>query len=136
MSKFDTKVNLNLKSSVIRFRKVSKNQIFSTDENEDENKFKKKDKESPTSKNMNTIYDSNNNESQVFKNDKFEEKMKRRDSFITKFNRFKRNVEISRISSSKIIDNSIKNQSQNFRHKKNILGISNNFENSEIIKKV
>ena len=85
---------------------------------------------------MNTIYDSNNNESQVFKNDKFEEKMQRKDSFITKFNRFKRNVEISRISSSKIIDNGIKNQSQNFRHKKNILGLSNNFDNSEIIKKV
>lgn len=126
MSKFDTKVNINLKSSVIRFRKVSKNQIFSTDENDDEdknknsdkNKDKNNDKESPISKNMNTIYDSNNNESNVFKNDKFEEKMQRKDSFISKFNRFKRNVEISRISSSKIIDNSIKNQSQNFRHKK------------------
>ena len=142
LSKFDTKVNINLKSSVIRFRKVSKNQIFSTDENDDENKNndknkdKNNDKESPISKNMNTIYDSNNNESHVFKNDKFEEKMQRKDSFISKFNRFKRNVEISRISSSKIIDNSIKNQSQNFRHKKNILGISNNFDNSEIIKKV
>ena len=142
LSKFDTKVNINLKSSLIRFRKISKNQIFTTDENEDENrnknenKEKDNDKESPISKNMKTINDSNNNESQVFKNDKFEEKMQRKDSFITKFNRFKRNVEISRISSSKIIDNSIKNQSQNFRHKKNILGISNNFDNSEIIKKV
>ena len=83
---------------------------------------------------MKIIDDSNNDETQLIKNDNFGEKVKRKDSFITKFNRFKKIVQISRKSSRKIIDGNLKNQSQNIGLNKNNLGISNNLENSEIKK--
>ena len=125
LSKLDTKENINLKSSVINFRKISSNQFFSKEN---------KGEESSNSQNMKIIDDSNNDETQLIKNDNFGEKVKRKDSFITKFNRFKKIVQISRKSSRKIIDGNLKNQSQNIGLNKNNLGISNNLENSEIKK--
>ena len=127
LSKLDTKVNINLKSSVINFRKLSSNQFFS--------KEKTKGEESSISHNMKIIDDSNNDESQLIKNDNFGGKTQRKDSFITKFNEFKKIVQISRKSSSKIINGNLKNQSQNVGpNKNNNLGLSNNLENSEIKK--
>ena len=127
LSKLDTKVNINLKSSVINFRKISSNQFFSKEKNKGE--------ESLNSQNMKIIDDSNNEESQLVKNDNFGEKVKRKDSFITKFNRFKKIVQISRKSSSKIIDGNLKNQSQNVGpNKNNNLGSSNNLDHYEIKK--
>ena len=129
LSKLDTKVNIDLKSSVINFRKISSNQIFSKEKNKRE--------ENSNSQNMKIIDDSNYEESQVIKNDNFGEKRKRKDSFITKFNRFKKIIEISRKSSSNIIiDGNLKNQSQNTGPNKNIIGISKNLEQSDIIRKV
>ena len=127
LSKLDTKVNINLKSSVINFRKISSNQFFS--------KEKTKGEESSISQNMKIIDDSNNDESQFIKNDNFGERTQRKDSFITKFNKFKKIVQISRKSSSKIINGNLKNQNQNVGpNKNNNLGLSNNLENSEIKK--
>jgi histone acetyltransferase len=127
LSKLDTKVNINLKSSVINFHKISSNQFFSKEKNKGE--------ESLNSQNMKIIDDSNNEESQLVKNDNFGEKVKRKDSFITKFNRFKKIVQISRKSSSKIIDGNLKNQSQNVGpNKNNNLGSSNNLDHYEIKK--
>ena len=127
LSKLDTKVNINLKSSVINFRKISSNQFFS--------KEKTKGEESSISQNMKIIDDSNNDESQFIKNDNFGERTQRKDSFITKFNKFKKIVQISRKSSSKIINGNLKNQNQNVgNNKNNNLGLSNNLENSEIKK--
>ena len=129
LNKYETKININLKSSVMNFHRPSfknvLNKAYMTTESKekDNNKSKNKENEKSSLKNK-TINDSNNEESQITtKNEIYVETMRKKDSFMTKFIQFKRS---SRISSSKLMNNNNNN--------KNSLSISHN-DSSEFIRK-
>ena len=129
LNKFETQINNNLKSTAINFYKPSQKQILNKPILTNENR----DKEISTSRNMKSINDLKTEESQIInKKDYFGEKMNRKDSFISKFNRFKKDAEISKFSSNKFIDKHNSNLSKNILNNRNILESSSNIDNSEI----
>ena len=121
LNKFEKKINinLNLKPSGINFHRPSSkqinNKIYSTIEN--------KEKDIKVSKNKTTI-----EESPVIN----ENNIKRKESFINKYNKFKRSSRISRVPSNKILVNENKNikniLTESYNNKNNSNKI-NNLEN-------
>ena len=116
LTKFEKKININLNLNLqapgMNFHRPVTKRInkpyYST--------LEIKDKEILVSKNKTTINDdTNKEESQISnKNEGFGENIKRKNSFMTEFNKFKKTANMSRISSSKaIIDRSNTNTSRN-----------------------
>ena len=137
LNKYETKININLKSSAMNFHRPSyKNMLnkYMSTENQskekDKNKSINKEKEKSLMRNKTSINDSNTEESQLnSKNEIYGENIKKKDSFMTKFIQFKRS---SRISTSKLINNNDNNN--NKANIKNNISISNN-DSSEFIQK-
>ena len=136
LNKFEKKINinLNLKSSIMNFHRPSNKPLLSKPYVTVENK----DKDLIVSKNKTTINDTSTEERKINNNDENTiEGIKRKDSFIRNFNKFKKSANISRISSNKvIIEKNNKDQEKN-NNNKNILenSIKKNNVNSEINKK-
>ena len=124
LTKFDKKINinLNLQTSGINFHrpatKRSNKPYYST--------IEIKDKKLLISKNKTTIEDVNMEEN---KNENLGDSIKRRNSFMTAFNKFKKSVNLSRFSSSK----QIMDYCNTSRSKNNINNTNLENNNSEYI---
>ena len=139
LNKFEKKINinLNLKSSIMDFHRPSNKQIIAKPYATIENK----DKELVVMKNKTTINNLSTEEQQITNNhENTVEGIKRKDSFIKNFNKFKLSSNISRISSNKvIIDKNNMNQEKNNNNNDNHYALENynkkNNFNSEINRK-
>ena len=126
LNKYKRKININLKTSVMNYHRPSCKNIFNKEYIT--NQKKDKNKEKSFLKNKTSINDSITESSQI-------EKIKRKDSFITQFNKFKKTSNLTKYSTDKKINKSDVNRINNMViNNKNILDISNNAI-SDLIKK-
>ena len=123
LNKYETKININLKSSVMNFHRPSCKNVFNKIYMASD--MKDKDNEKSSLKNKTSINDSNTEESQITnKNENIVDIIKRKDSFMTKFIKFKRS---SKISFNKLVNNRSQNQ--------HIINSISNNDSSEFLKK-
>ena len=126
LNKYKRKININLKTSVMNYHRPSCKNIFNKEYIT--NQKKDKNKEKSFLKNKTSINDSITEGSQI-------ENIKRKDSFITQFNKFKKNSNLIKYSKDKKINKNDVNRINNMViNNKNILDISNNAI-SDLIKK-
>ena len=126
LNKFAKKININLNynSSGMNFHRPSCKQII----NKSNLSIENKDKEAKVSKNKTTIDDIKTEQSEINSNN-IGENIKRKESFISEYNKFKKSSRLSRILSSKMVIN------ENINHNnKNILFKSLNENNNNLEK--